>query len=79
MFANIDQQDNLVSIADMICDVEKDVGEKLKRFEGKPVNSKVDICFLHKPSGKYLGFNTEEDPLRKRSPCTRIHTLDQRI
>ncbi|KAJ9227130.1 hypothetical protein DTO027B5_862 [Paecilomyces variotii] len=57
------KQDNLVSITDMICDVEKDVGEKLKRFEGKPVNSKVDICFLHKPSGKYLGFNTEEDPL----------------
>jgi hypothetical protein len=52
----------------MICNVDQEIGENLRKFEEKPVASTVSLCFLHKPSGKYLGFNTEKDALRKRSP-----------
>ncbi|KAL6923987.1 hypothetical protein FSST1_001261 [Fusarium sambucinum] len=58
------KQDNVISIEDIISQVAKDqkyVFENLKRFEERASSDSVDICFYHKESSRYLGFNTDAD------------------
>jgi hypothetical protein len=66
--ANTAQQDNVISIEDIISQVAKDqkhVFEKLKKFEERASNDSVDVCFYHKESQRYLGFNTDFESVRK--------------
>ncbi|CEI39930.1 hypothetical protein FVEN_g2198 [Fusarium venenatum] len=58
------KQDNVISIEDIISQVAKDqkhVFENLKRFEERASSNSVDICFYHKETSRYLGFNTDAD------------------
>ncbi|ESU13948.1 hypothetical protein FGSG_07664 [Fusarium graminearum PH-1] len=58
------RQDNVISIEDIISQVAKDqehVFEKLKKFEERASSDSLDICFYHKATSRYLGFNTAAD------------------
>ncbi|CAF3575217.1 unnamed protein product [Fusarium graminearum] len=58
------KQDNVISIEDIISQVAKDqehVFEKLKKFEERASSDSLDICFYHKATSRYLGFNTAAD------------------
>ncbi|PTD10287.1 hypothetical protein FCULG_00007629 [Fusarium culmorum] len=62
------KQDNVISIEDIISQVAKDqkrVFEKLKKFEERASSDSLDICFYHKATSRYLGFNTAADSVRK--------------
>ncbi|KAF5246242.1 hypothetical protein FAUST_1359 [Fusarium austroamericanum] len=58
------KQDSVLSIEDIISQVAKDqkhVYEKLKKFEERASSDSLDICFYHKATSRYLGFNTAAD------------------
>ncbi|GKU05131.1 membrane attack complex component perforin [Fusarium langsethiae] len=62
------KQDNAISIEDIISQVAKDqkrIFENLKKFEERASRDAVDICFYHKESSRYLGFNTDADSVLK--------------
>ncbi|RGP69404.1 membrane attack complex component perforin [Fusarium longipes] len=60
------KQEGLMSMEDIIGQVAQDqkaIFENLKKYEERSRDSSVEILLYHQKSGRYLGFNTEADPL----------------